>query len=621
MSQHRQIAWAEKTQRSSVCRESRPASVRSFQEGIHPLLQLHRIAGNRRVAHWVQAKRLTPWGMMTDLQRQPTGGAVGDQYERKADQVACQVMSMRNAVASDSGQRALLSVEHKDQMRQTEPVAVSITPFVRWQMVNKEAVEDKGKPAQRQPETEEEDAEAIQAKSGESLADSFGAGHSPRNLEFTTHELTHVAQPTASAPLQTKRLADTVSGNARPMPSTCSACEVEKKKESVADPMSSMASSVNTAEPFIQRNKIDHGTLTWADFQKEAPKKAKYDAATVSSFEDPDLSAPIPNNAAVDTGEPCKAKGKSLTRFTVDITIDSAQIEVKSFMDQDESWHKPWTTEEPDRRAKCEKELSPKCEKAFKKQFAKIKKIVAKEKTVCQKDFDRKQKEAKKQCKPAEADCKAAFKNGDPSFTINIDGTDITANTKKECAKVLLPDCVTASMQGQEFTQTLDEKSATATNKAECKTRFGPELEKLLKDQITWEATMSGASTTVNKSEECRSTFVDACAADLMQAGSDDLLKHEQTHFDLTDAMAQKAQADLRSLVDSFPTEVDACGQKAAEAKAKKVLASELKKMKKNYAANNKLRKKKQAQYDKETKHGTVEKKQTAWEEKISEGF
>jgi hypothetical protein len=106
-----------------------------------------------------------------------------------------------------------------------------------------------------------------------------------------------------------------------------------------------------------------------------------------------------------------------------------------------------------------------------------------------------------------------------------------------------------------------------------------------------------------------------------MEAGSDSLLKHEQAHFDLTEAMAQKAQSDLRSLVDGFPTEVDACGQKAAEAKAKKTLASELKKMKKNYAANEKLRKKKQSQYDKETKHGIVEEKQTAWEEKISKGF
>ncbi len=99
---------------------------------------------------------------------------------------------------------------------------------------------------------------------------------------------------------------------------------------------------------------------------------------------------------------------------------------------------------------------------------------------------------------------------------------------------------------------------------------------------------MSGASTTVNKIENCRATFLDTCAAELMQAGSDDLLKHEQTHFDLTDAMAQKAQNDLRSLVDAFPTEVSECGQKAAETKAKKVLAGELKKMKKSYAVNKK---------------------------------
>ena len=132
---------------------------------------------------------------------------------------------------------------------------------------------------------------------------------------------------------------------------------------------------------------------------------------------------------------------------------------------------------------------------------------------------------------------------------------------------------------------------------------------------------MSGASTTVKKPEDCRTTFVDACATDLMQAGSDELLKHEQAHFDLTDAMAQKAQTDLRALVDSFPTEIGACAQQAAEAKAKAILASHLEKIKANYIANKKLLKSKQAKYDKETKHGTVEKKQTAWEERISEGF
>ena len=176
-------------------------------------------------------------------------------------------------------------------------------------------------------------------------------------------------------------------------------------------------------------------------------------------------------------------------------------------------------------------------------------------------------------------------------------------------------------MQGREFSETFGTESAAATTKAECKTRFSSELEKLLKDQIAWEGTKSGASATVNKIEDCRTTFLDACAADLMEALSNDLLKHEQAHFDLTDAIAQKAQNDLRTLVDAFPTEVNGCGQKAAEAEAKKVLASESTKMSKNYAGNKKMLKDRQAQYDKETKHGTVEEKQTAWEGKIIEGF
>ena len=522
--------------------------------------------------------------------------------------------SMQRAIAPEDTPEEK-TAEEEDKVLQTRPLTASVTPLAQRQVV------------------EEEEAEALQASAAGSLADSFeagaevesrlnrskgggsplpdavrtfmeprfgmdfsqvrvhtgsdaiqmnrdvgakafthgadiyyGADSSPDNLELTAHELTHVVQQTGGAPLQTKRLAETRAAEAVPADANFSmqrAC---------------VAPSANMAGPFIQRDKIEHGTLNWDDFQGEVPKKAKHDAATFSSFEDPDLNAPMPSNAAVDTSEPCKAKGKNLTRFTVDITIDLAQIEVKSFMDQDKSWHKPWTTDEPDRRAKCEKELSPKCEKAFKKQFSKIKKTVAKQKKACEKDFGKMEKEAKKQCKPAESECKAAFKSGDTSFTINIEGTDITANTKKECTKVLLPDCVAASMQGQKFTQTFDEESATATTKTECKTKFAPELENLLKDQVTWEATMSGASTTVNKIENCRATFLDTCAADLMQAGSDDLLKHEQTHFDLTDAMAQKTQNDLRSLVDAFPTEVSECGQKAAETKAKKILANELKK-------------------------------------------
>jgi hypothetical protein len=371
----------------------------------------------------------------------------------------------------------------------------------------------------------------------------------------------------------------------------------------------------------IQRDKIEHRGLTWNDFQGDVPKKAQYDAETYSSVDDPDLKALIPNKPAVDTGEPCTVKGKALSKFTVDIAIDPAKIEVKSFMDQKKSWHQKWTTDKSARRKKCENDFSLKCEKSFENQFAKIKKQVAKEKGVCEKTLGKMENEATKQCQSSERDCQAAFKGGNSSFTITFDTNSITASTAKECTKVLLPECVKASMKGQDFSETVEGESATATTKAECKTKFSSELEKLLKKHVTWEASTSGASATVNKIEDCRTTFLDTCAADLMDASSNELLKHEQAHFDLTDAIAQKAQNDLRSLVDGFPKEVDGCGQKAAEAEAKKVLSRELVQMNKNYAGNKKLLKDKQAQYDKETKHGTVEKKQADWEEKISKGF
>src|SRR5262245_16582537 len=61
MSQQIEIASPEKTkQRHGDRRESRPDSTQSLQGGLHPILQLQRMIGNRRVAQLMQAKRLTP---------------------------------------------------------------------------------------------------------------------------------------------------------------------------------------------------------------------------------------------------------------------------------------------------------------------------------------------------------------------------------------------------------------------------------------------------------------------------------------------------------------------------------------------------------------------------------
>jgi hypothetical protein len=218
------------------------------------------------VAELIRAKRLAPQGRIIDLQRKLTVGAADDQYEQEADRVAGQVLSMPDAVAAHSMQRAISPEEDKDQTLQTKPLAASITPFV-----------------QRQSTTEEEEIEPIQTKSAGSLSDSFeagadvesqvdlskgrgsplpdtvraymeprfgvdfsevrvhtgsdalrmnqavgaqafthgsdiyfGAGHSPNNLELTAHELTHVVQQTGGIPLQTKRLAEVYSANTDP---------------------------------------------------------------------------------------------------------------------------------------------------------------------------------------------------------------------------------------------------------------------------------------------------------------------------------------------------------------------------------------------------------------------
>jgi hypothetical protein len=159
MSQQRLIGSPEKTNQQIAHRESRPDSVRSFQGGLHPILQLQRTIGNRRVAQFIQAKRLSPQDKILGVQAKLTVGAAGDQYEQEADRVARQVITTPDAVAANSMQRAMSPEEDKDQALQTKPLTTLITPG-----------------AQRQIRQYDEEDKPIQAKSAGSLADSFEAG-------------------------------------------------------------------------------------------------------------------------------------------------------------------------------------------------------------------------------------------------------------------------------------------------------------------------------------------------------------------------------------------------------------------------------------------------------------
>jgi hypothetical protein len=179
----------EKTPQHVERRETRSASAQSFPGGPHPILQLQRLVGNRRVAQLMPAKRLTPDGKMRGLQRQLTVGAADDPYEQEADRVARHVMHTSDAVAAHSMQRAMSPEEDQDQMLQPKPLAASITPFVQRQMGQNVASEDDEQPiqaklltetshapVQRQPETEEDETEPLQAKSAGALTESFAAG-------------------------------------------------------------------------------------------------------------------------------------------------------------------------------------------------------------------------------------------------------------------------------------------------------------------------------------------------------------------------------------------------------------------------------------------------------------
>src|SRR5262245_4788039 len=110
MSQQRLTESPEKTNQRIERRESCPAAARSFQRGLHPILQLQRTIGNRAVGRLIQAK-LHP----------------GDPYEQEADRVAEEVTSMPAPKSTATAQRQLMPEEEKDkQPLQTKPLAASM---------------------------------------------------------------------------------------------------------------------------------------------------------------------------------------------------------------------------------------------------------------------------------------------------------------------------------------------------------------------------------------------------------------------------------------------------------------------------------------------------------------
>lgn len=338
---------------------------------------------------------------------------------------------------------------------------------------------------------------------------------------------------------------------------------------------------VRTQEaPVVQREKIEHRALEWADFQGKVPKKSPYWASTASGFNPPGLKAVIPTALAAVAGGECVAATKKSgdvmgTTFTVDIGIDSSAIDVTAYMDQGASWRRPWLTDDTAREAKCRKEFVGPCKTYLSKQEAAL----------------------AKDCTKREAACVQALKGGSAEFTLTVGTETFTATTEDECASEILAGCQRASASG-----------------------------------LSYESTMAGTTITATASAECETGFLTACTGELLDAAAARLLEHEQGHFDITNLRAEQTRDALRTLADGFDREVSLCAtaatpkaEKAAKAKvvatAKAVLAKELKALEKAYAAGRKALSTTQKTYDSETQHGVVEAMQQQWQEQIAEGL
>ena len=160
MARQRLIRSPKKRKRGIARSGSQANSARLFHGEVQsPVLQLQRMLGNQRVAQLIQAKRLTLQGKILGLQPKLTVSAAADQFEQEADHVASQVLSMPDAAAANSMQRAIAPDEDKDRALQTKPLTTLITPG-----------------AQRQIRKDDAEGKAIHAKSGGSPAESFEAG-------------------------------------------------------------------------------------------------------------------------------------------------------------------------------------------------------------------------------------------------------------------------------------------------------------------------------------------------------------------------------------------------------------------------------------------------------------
>lgn len=387
----------------------------------------------------------------------------------------------------------------------------------------------------------------------------FGEGRFAPTTEsgkrLLAHELTHVVQQTGAGQTRQEMIPSFVDGHrARPR-------ELAPQR-------------------VVQRDKIEHRDLTWDDFKGKPSKGSQFDAATSSDFNPPDLKSIIPKKLeAEDTGEECilnKKKGTKGTIFRVDTGLDSGQIDVTSFMWQEMSWHRPWLTEPKARETKCKTEFVGPCESSFAKRLKKI----------------------ESDCKASESQCKKAFKKGNiANYTVAIDGQDIEASDAQECTTVILDQCRALMAGDLSFDASMGGVTITANTKDECGKQF---LQDCVGDLL------DAGSAKVLEHEQGHFDITDTLAGQARDA-----LRALVDGFDRQVTICAAGNSDK--------------AQKAAKTqvigKARSALEKELKALEKEFARWKKKLSDTQTNYDTQTKHGLVEKMQQDWLDRIAKGL
>ena len=331
----------------------------------------------------------------------------------------------------------------------------------------------------------------------------------------------------------------------------------------------------------VQRKKIDHRSLTWGDFMGKVPKKASFDAETSSGITDFDSSTypfkPLTAAASGSTAhvgskntdcEKGMAKDKhaelhpdKYKAFMVNIESSPASLLVKSFMWQENSWAKAWTTDLKAREAKAGSDIS-----------------------ACNASISKNIRDITAGCKANAAKCKAAFKkNKNIEYTLS---------------------------------------GAKATNAGECVDLVEP-CVKSSKSSISFSIhNQNGVTAKVTDLNDCDTTFKQEMINTVLNDSSNTLLQHEQRHFDLTNQLAEQLTQELKTKAAGFSIKnVEACTEAAALAEAKKVLIKQRAELDALVAKYQKKLTALQAVYDAETKHGTIAKAQKWWGENIDKGL